>query len=48
MKYRIRRIERINGTDREFEQCLVIVSDLESFRKTIKADEVHFVYDVVD
>lgn len=48
MRYKILRIEKIIGTSHEFEQCSIIVSDLEAFRKTIKADEAHFVYDVID
>lgn len=47
MKYKINRIERIDDGRSSFEQCSVIVSDLEAFRKSICSDEVHFVYETI-
>lgn len=48
MRYYIKRIEKIKNGQRIFEQCSLLIDNLEAFRKSIKADEVHFVYEIVD
>ena len=48
MKYRIKRIEKVINGQSSYEHCSLIVSNIEKFRKQIDADEVNFVYEMLD
>ena len=48
MKYRIKRIEKVINGQSSFEHCSLITSDMEMYRKQIDADEVNFVYEMLD
>lgn len=45
--FRITRIKKTFGGHVFTERCSLIVRDLEKYRKTIKADEVDFVYETI-
>ena len=48
MRYRITRIEKVINVQSSYEHCSLIVSDIEMFRKQIDADEVNFVYEMLN
>lgn len=48
MMYKVSRIERVIDGQSSFEHCSLMVSDLEELRRSIKADEVNFVYETID
>ena len=48
MRYRITRIEKVINGQSSFEHCSLIVSNIEKFRKQIDADEVNFVYEMLN
>ena len=48
MRYRITRIEKVINGQSSFEHCPLITSDIEMFRKQIDADDVNFVYEMLD
>lgn len=48
MKYKIKRIEKVINGQSSFEHCSLVVSDIEMFRKQIDADEVNFVYEMLN
>lgn len=48
MRYGIHRIEKVTDGKSSFEQVNVTVSNLEAFRQSIEADEVHFMYEMID
>ena len=48
MRYRITRIEKVINGQSSFEHCSLVVSDIEMFRKQIDADEVNFVYEMLN
>lgn len=48
MRYRITRIEKVINGQSSFEYCSLIVSNIEKIRKQIDADEVNFVYEMLD
>lgn len=48
MRYRITRIEKVINGQSSFEHCSLITSDIEIFRKQIDADEVDFVYEMLN
>lgn len=48
MRYRITRIEKVINGQSSFENCSLIVSNIEKFREQIDADEVNFVYEMLD
>lgn len=48
MRFRITRIEEVINGQSSFEHCSLVVSDIEMFRKQIDADEVNFVYEMLN
>lgn len=48
MRYQITRIEKVINGQSTFEHCSLVVSDIEIFRKQINADEVNFVYEMLN
>jgi len=48
MRYRITRIEKVINGQSSFEHCSLIVSNIEKFRKQMDADEVNFVYEMLN
>lgn len=48
MRYRITRIRKVINGQSSFKHCSLIVSDIEMFRKQIDADEVYFVYEMLN
>lgn len=46
--YKVSRIEKVIGGQSTFEHCSLMVSDLEELRRSIKADEVNFVYETIE
>lgn len=48
MRCRITRIEKVINGQSSFEHCSLVVSDIEMFRKQIDADEVNFVYEMLN
>lgn len=48
MKYRIKRIEKVINGQSYFKHCSLIVPDIEMLRKQINADEVNFVYEMLN
>lgn len=47
MKFQINRIEKVIDGHHNFEHCSIVVSNLEQFRRSIKADEVFLVYEII-